>query len=77
MCLQEEWDKITSEILHHLVSSMQDFKAFKCCQKEWNHYKVAKALLFQFFLNVLQAHKTNWMNVDKLYDVYEKKHEIS
>ncbi len=47
-CLQEEWDKITPETLHHLVS--QSLNIFKCCEKEWQHYKVVNALLSQLFL---------------------------
>ncbi len=48
-CLQEEWDKITPETLHHLVSSVPK-QSFKCCEKEWQHYKVVNALLSQLFL---------------------------
>ncbi len=48
-CLQEEWDKITPETLHHLVSSVPK-RLFKCCEKEWQHYKVVNALLSQLFL---------------------------
>ncbi len=55
-CLQEEWDKITPETLHHLVSSVPK-TSFKCCEKEWQkkkkcneHYKVVNALLSQLFL---------------------------
>src|SRR4029434_1085150 len=45
--LQEEWDKVTSETLHHLVSSVP--KHFQCCEIEWQHYKVVNALLSQLF----------------------------
>ncbi len=48
-CLQEEWDKITPETLHHLVSSVPK-TSFKCCEKEWQHYKVVNALLSHLFL---------------------------
>ncbi len=48
-CLQEKWDKITPETLHHLVSSVPK-RLFKSCEKEWQHYKVVNALLSQLFL---------------------------
>ncbi len=47
-CLQEECDKITPETLPYLVSSVP--KCLKCCEKEWQHYKVVNALLSQLFL---------------------------
>ncbi len=48
-CLQEEWDKITPETLHHLVSSVLK-RLLSVCEKEWQHYKVVNALLSQLFL---------------------------
>ncbi len=46
--------QITPETLHHLVSSVPK-TSFKCCEKEWQHYKVVNALLSQLFWNVLQV----------------------
>ncbi len=47
-CLQEEWDKITPE--HFITWCLQSLTSFKCCEKEWQHYKVVNALLSQLFL---------------------------
>lgn len=45
MCLQRDWDVITTDMLHRFVSSVP----CKCCEKEW-HYKMVKALLFKLLL---------------------------
>ncbi len=48
-CLQEEWDKITPETLHHLVSSVPK-RILSVVKRKWQHYKVVNALLSQLFL---------------------------
>ncbi len=52
--LQEEWDKITPETLHHLVSSVPK-RLLSVCEKEWQHYKVVNALLSQLFLECVAS----------------------
>ncbi len=35
---------------HFITWCLQSLNAFKCCEKEWQHYKVVNALLSQLFL---------------------------
>ncbi len=75
-CLQEEWDKITPETLHHLVSSVPK-RLLRCCEKEWQHYKVVNALLSQLFLEcVCRSEWQERMYIYKWHEVDQTKHEI-
>ncbi len=47
-CLQEEWTKL--HLKHFITWCLQSLNVFKCCEKEWQHYKVLNALLSQLFL---------------------------
>ncbi len=35
---------------HFITWCLQSLNVFKCCEKEWQHYKVVNALLSQLFL---------------------------
>ncbi len=75
-CLQEEWDKITPETLHHLVSSVPK-RLLKCCEKEWQHYKVGKCFTVPTFFGM--CCRSEWqerMYIYKWHEVDQTKHEI-
>lgn len=48
-CLQEEKDKMATEMLYQFLSSNVR-TPFNCCEREWQHYKDEKNVLSQLFV---------------------------
>ncbi len=63
---------------HFITWCLQSLTSFKCCEKEWQHYKVVNALLSNFFWNVLQVWMTGkdvylqmtWSWPDKTWNIF-------
>ncbi len=74
-CCRKNGTKL--HLKHFITWCLQSLNVFKCCEKEWQHYKVVNALLSQLFLECVASLNTGkdvylqmtWSWPDKTWNI--------